>query len=262
MAYSITPQQTLSVARKAGLTDADLHLADVAVLTFNKPIIDRLEELCGFEDATWIGQQHHPYSAPRVVKKGIYEGFGVAALVPPMGASPLSCVIEDLVACGVKCVYLACACWSLGEPVQFGDMIVPEFSVGRDGTSIHYGNRSDCIEGYTSVVNALAEAARERGATVHVGGNASCEALYRISSEMAEGFRKQGCLCVENGEASTVFAVCKTLGIRGGVLFQPYIDLTQGWNPDALDERYGETGKLQGEVLLDASVRLREQGSL
>ncbi len=77
---------------------------------------------------------------------------------------------------------------------------------------------------------------------------------------MVEEFRAQGCLCMENGEASTLFAMARTLGVPAGVLFQPYIDLLQGWNPNRLDHRYRAACRLQAEVLLDASLRLREQG--
>jgi uridine phosphorylase len=262
MTYLMTPEQTLSAARHAGLDDEVLSLRDVAVLTFSKTVVDRLTELCGLNDARWLGPQHHPYAAAEVVKRGKYKDLDITLLVPPMGASPLACVIEDLAVCGVKGVFLVCASWSLGPPVRFGDMIVPTFSIGHDGTSIHYGNDSGQVQADTVVVEALAEACRSQRATVHVGGNASCEALYRITPEMAERFRKRGCLCMENGEASTLLAVAKTLRIAGGVLFQPYIELAQGWDPNSLNERYRTTCRIQADAVLEACVKLKQQGLL
>jgi uridine phosphorylase len=260
MAWLITSEQTLAVARQAGLGDRELKLGGAAVLTFSKAVVDRLEALCGLEDAAWIAPQHHPYAAAEIVKRGAFKGIGVTVLVPPMGASPLACIVEDLAACRVQAIFLVCAAWSLGPPVQFGDLIVPSFSVGPDGTSIHYGNTSSQVQADPVVVEALAAACRERGATVHIGGNASCEALYRITSQTAEGFRERGCLCMENGEASTLFAATQALGVLGGVLFQPYIELTQGWDPARLDETYRAACHLQAEAVLEASVRLRRQG--
>jgi hypothetical protein len=187
----ITPQQTLSAARQAGLGDEALKLSGVAVLTFSKAIVDRLEELCALKDAEWISAFHHPYAAAHIVKRGELDELDVTALVPP-----------------------AAAC-------------------------------------------------REREAIVHVGGNATCEALYRITPEMTEEFRRRGCLCMDNGEANTLFAVARTLNILGGVLFQPYIELTQGWDPARLrDQRYRDACRLQAEVVLEASVQLRRQGLL
>jgi len=257
--WLITPEQALSAARQVGLGDEELGIAGVAVLTFSKAVVDRLEELCALEDGAWLSPRHHPYAAPHVVKRGAFHGLGVTILVPPMGASPLACIIEDLVACGVEAVFLVCAAWSLGPPVRFGDLIVPMFSVGPDGISIHYGNSKGEVYAAPEVVDALVEACRALGARYHVGGNGTCEALYRVTSQMAQGFRERGCLCMDNGEVSVVFATAQTLGIAGSVLFQPYIELERGWDPTLLhDERYRAACRLQAEVVLEASVRLMQ----
>ena len=263
MAWLITSEQTLSVAQQAGINDDVLNLEGVAVLTFSKGVVDRLEELCGLEDAEWLVPQHHPYAAARIVKRGIFEDVGIAVLVPPMGSSPLACIVEDLVTCGIRAVFLVCAAWSLGSPVEFGDLIVPAFSVGHDGTSIHYGNSQGEVHAAPEVVDALAGACRALDAQHHIGGNGTCEALYRITSGMGDDFRHRGCLCMDNGEASTLFAIARTLNILGGVLFQPYIELYQGWDPARLrDERYRTACHLQAEAVLEASIRLEQQGLL
>jgi hypothetical protein len=47
------------------------------------------------------------------------------------------------------------------------------------------------------------------------------------------------------------------------VLFQPYIELAQGWDPARLhDERYRTACHLQAEAVLEASVRLAQRGLL
>ena len=259
----VTSAQTTSAARQAGLSDDALRLSGLAVLTFSRTIVERLTELCALRETQWISALHHPYAAAELVKRGRRARLEVTVLVPPMGASPLACIVEDLVACGVEAVFLVCAAWSLGPPVEVGDLIVPSFSVGPDGTSIHYGNRSGHVAADPQVVAALASACRERGGRVHVGGNASCEALYGVTPQMAEGFRRRGCLSVENGEASTLLAVAQMLGVLGGVLFQPYIELAHGWQPGVLrDERYGATCRIQAEAVLQAGVRLQEAGLL
>jgi uridine phosphorylase len=258
--WLVNPEQTLSAARRAGLADDALRLSDVAVLTFNKAIVDRIGELCGLEDITWIGPRHHPYAAAELVKHGTYRGLGVTLIVPPMGASPLACVVEDLIACGVRGVFLACAAWSLGPPVRFGDVIVPAFSIGPDGTSIHYGNTTGRAEANPAIVDVLADCCRRLGATVHVGGNASCEAIYRITPQMQESYRKLGCLCMENGEASVLLSLARGFAIPAGVLFQPYIELSKGWDPSCLNEAYQATCRVQAEAVLDACIRLRQLG--
>jgi uridine phosphorylase len=259
----ITPQQTLAAAREAGLGRGALKLADVAVLTFSRAVVDRLEERCGLQDAEWISPMVHPYAAVRVVKVGQFQGLRVAALVPPMGASPMACVAEDLAACGVQAVFLVCAAWSLGPPVALGDLIVPDFSVGQDGTSIHYGNSQGRVRAASEIVAALEAACRTVDATVHVGGNGTCEALYRVSPGMAGDLRRRGCLCMDNGEASTVLALARQLGIVAGVLFQPYIELQRGWDPARLrDERYRIACRRQADAVLLACADLSDQGFL
>jgi hypothetical protein len=260
--YLITSRQTLSSAKESGLDDEKLTLGGIAVLTFSKAIMDRLGDLCTLEDTEWISPLHHPYAAAEIVKRGAFQGLGVTALVPPMGASPLACIVEDLVTCNVQAVFLVCAAWSLGPPVQFGDLIAPAFSIGPDGTSIHYGNDKGEVHAQQEMVGALTEACRARGARYHVGGNATCEALYRITPQAAESFRERGCLTMENGEASTLFAMARTLGILGGTLFQPYIELERGWNPARLGKDYRAACRLQAEIVLEASVLLRRQGLL
>jgi uridine phosphorylase len=146
--------------------------------------------------------------------------------------------------------------------MQFGDLIVPTAARGYDGTSIHYGNREGHIAADSTIVEALIAACNERDARVHTGGVTSCEAIYRISESMMREAHKNGCVCMENGEAATTFAVTQHLGILGGVLFQPYIDLKQGWNPERLkQDEYLDTCRLQADVVLAASDRLAQQGT-
>jgi hypothetical protein len=52
--------------------------------------------------------------------KGVQD-LDIIALIPPMGASLLACVVENLVVCGVDAIFLACAAWSLGPPIRFND---------------------------------------------------------------------------------------------------------------------------------------------
>ncbi|MGC9530497.1 MAG: hypothetical protein ACP5G2_07845 [Candidatus Bipolaricaulaceae bacterium] len=179
---------------------------------------------------------------------------------PPMGASPLACVLEDLAASGVQLALLVCAAWSLGPPVRFGDLIVPQFTLGPDGTSVHYGNASGRAEAQPHVAQALAAAALREKDRVHVGGNGTCEALYRITPQLARDLRRQGCLSMDNGEAATMFCVAPAVGMMGGVVFQPYIDLTRGWDPARLGAAYAAAAARQADAALAACCHLVDHG--
>lgn len=259
----ISPRQTIEAARAAGRTDADLTLGGAAVLIFSGTILKTLQARCGVQEAPWIGPGDHPYAAPVRFLRGRLDNMDIAVLTPPMGASPIACILEDLIACGVEIVILLCAAWSLGPPVEMGELIVPSFAVGFDGTSIHYGNEDRHAAAHASIVEALSDACRKNGARHHQGGVCSYEALYRITSQSAADARVRGALCMDNGEAATLFAVTRSLGALGGVLFQPYIYLQRGWDPSYLaSDRYRKTCELQAQVTLDALTYLGEGGQL
>jgi uridine phosphorylase len=259
----ISPQQTLEAARAAGRTDADLALEGAAVLTFSATILKTLQERCNLQEASWIGPGEHPYASATRFLRGRFDGVEITALIPPMGASPMACILEDLLACGVELAILLCAAWSLGPPVEMGELIVPTFAIGFDGTSIHYGNENGHASAHASVVDALSDACRTNGVRYHQGGVSSCEALYRITSQSAADAKVRGALCMDNGEGATLFAVTRALDALGGVLFQPYIYLQQGWDPTHLaSDRYRKTCELQAQVALDAVAHLGEDGQL
>jgi uridine phosphorylase len=259
----ITPEQTILAAKNAGINQEDLRLPGIAVLTFSRAVVEHFETNCGLKEIEWLAPQHHPYAAPHVVKRGSYKGIGVSVIVPPMGSSPISCIVEDVVLCGAKTIFLVCAAWSLGPPVGFGDIILPSFSMGQDGTSIHYGNYGGKVSPQPQLVDAFVTACKNVDVRFHLGGNGTCEALYRITPSMVADYRAQGCLCMDNGEANTLFAMGKSLGVMTGVIFHPYIDLAEGWNPARLTEAsYRTTCQRQAGIVLEASLILTRNGLL
>ena len=186
MAYLVSPRQTFKAAVQGGCDHKQLQLSGVAVLTFSKAVMQRLEELCLLQEITWLSPSLHLYTGAQFVKRG--DARRHAGYLPPMGASPLACIIEDLATGGVQAVFLVCAAGSPGPPVRFGDLMMPANPKGPDGTSTHYGNRTQQVHAEPEVVEALAQAAQAVGARVHVGGNATCEALYRITPEMVQDY--------------------------------------------------------------------------
>jgi hypothetical protein len=66
---------------------------------------------------------------------------------------------------------------------------------------------------------------------------------------------------MDNGEASTLFAIARSRSILGGVLFQPYIELAEVRDPARLrDDRYGAACCLQAEIVLQAGSWLGRAG--
>lgn len=258
----VDSQRTVTIAEQKGVWDKSTKLGDAAILVLNEEVMEPLVRLCSLKDISWLPPEIHPYAASKLVKKGMYKDIEVSVVVPPMGASPFSCIVEDLVTSGVKAIFLVCPAWSLGKPVEFGDLIIPRYSVGIDGTSLHYNNTKGYVVGNEEVLDIMIEVCVKRDIKFHVGGNATCEALYRISSDMISEFKGNGCFSMENGETNTLFAMANELKFITGVLFQPYIDLTQGWFPDKLDDNFANTCKKQAYVILDTIEELRNRGKI
>ena len=255
--YIITSEKVLDImAKKAERPVEDFKVPEVVFMTFSRGTMERWGELCQLEDREWLLPQYHPYATPHVIKEGVYQDIPILVIVPPMADSTMACVLEDLVACGAKAIFLVCAAWSLGPPVKLTEKMIPAFSVGPDGTSIHYGNQTERVEANPAVVKALEKACQEAEVIYHVGGNGTCEALHRISPQMVQELRDQGCICMENGEANVMFSFAQDKGILAGVFFQSYIDLGAGWQP-FYDENYAASARQQADIVLRAVTLLK-----
>ncbi|MFX0061523.1 MAG: hypothetical protein ACFFC7_04995 [Candidatus Hermodarchaeota archaeon] len=252
--FIINPKDIEKEVIAQGISRSELIIPSLVILTFNKGIIDELSRLCALEDWQWIGGSFTPYAPPKKVFRGTFDQIDIAVFVPPMGASPLISLCEELIFFGAKIIFLLCASWGFGDQyLQKGQIHLPSFAIGLDGTSPHYGNKNWEIECESRAFKALTIALNQVGASWKEGGVGACEALYRITPILVDEFRKKGCLSMENGEVATLYSLAKERDIPIGVLLQPYLDLEQGWNISYMDEKYGETCKLQAQAALKAA---------
>ena len=93
------------------------------------------------------------------------------------------------------------------------------------------------------------------------GGVGCCEAFYRITREMVEHYREQGCLSMENGEVAALYSLANSRTIHAGVFLQPYLDLERGPDLSYIDEKYRETCIKQARIALKVLQRLIEKDS-
>lgn len=253
--YLLNPSDIEKIAKSQGLPRSELEVPSMIILTFSKAILDELCNLCNdLEKWRWKGEMFSPYSSSRKSLKGsINDLHDIAVFIPPMGASPLVAFCEELIYFGAKYIILICASWGLGEEyLSKGQIQLPNFAIGIDGTSIHYGNLKNDVKHEPKAFNALTEALSKLGVNWKKGGVGTCEALYRISPKMADEFRKQGCLSMDNGEVASLYSLAHKKKIPIGVLLQPYIDLKNGWNISYLDEEYSEICRVQACTAIEA----------
>jgi uridine phosphorylase len=256
--YLITPGDVEREALAQGMQRSGLEVPRLIFLTFNQGVIQELASLSDMEEWQWPAARFSPAFSP--LFKGWRGQIGdqaVAVFVPPMGASTIASFCEELVQYGARVIFLLCASWGLGkEHLAEGEIHLPSFAVGIDGTSPHYGNSCGRVEAEPRALEALAAALDQVGATWKQGGVGCCEAFYRISPATADAFRQQGCLSMENGETAVLFALARAHQTPIGVLLQPYIDLEQGWSLSYMGQRYMEAGRLQVRAAVEASARL------
>jgi uridine phosphorylase len=254
----IKPDDVKNSTIAAGVNPKALAVPEAVIITFNQPIIGELTRLCSLKDWDWVARNYTPYSTPRTCLKGEFDDLELAVFIPPMGASPLAAFCDELVVYGARTIFLLCASWSLGdEYLRKGQIQVPDYAVGLDGTSYHYGNTGYRIAAEPESFKALTSILNKGGVEWKQGGVGCCEAIYRITREMMEDYQNQGCLSMENGEVAALYSIARSRGIHAGVLLQPYIDLQHGLDCDYVGEEYENTCRLQARIAIKTIKRIR-----
>ncbi len=258
--FLITPADVEKEAVFHGLAADDLAVPSLVFFTFNRAILDELNKICALREWEWQGGEFSPYYGSYTSWRGLIDGREVSVFYPPMGASAIAAFSEDLIHYGARTIFLLCASWSLGRDyLEKGQIHLPSFALGPDGTSVHYGNNGYKIEAEPRAFKALTTALDNLGAKWRQGGVGTCEAFYRISTDLMQHFRDRSCLSLENGEVSVLYSLAREHNIPIGVLLQPYIDLEQGWKMSFMDETYKETCRLQARAAIEAARILNGQ---
>lgn len=256
--FLINPDDVEREALTQGISRTELEVPRLVFLTFNRSVVEELSRLCGLEEWEWPAAGFTPaYSPPLKSWRGGFDQEDIRVFTPPMGASTLVSFCEELIHYGARAVFLLCASWGLGkEYLAEGEIHLPSFAVGMDATSPHYGNHDWRAEADPRAFAALAKALDKVGVVWKEGGVGCCEAFYRITPQLADGFRERGCLSMENGETAALYSLAKERDIPIGVLQQPYIDLEQGWSLSYMGNEYTESGRSQVQAALEASRSL------
>jgi len=251
--FIISPEQVEREAISAGVSYEKLEVPPVLIMTFSSTILEKLASSCRMKEWIWIGSKFSPYASPTRSFIGKHKNTPIAMIIPPMGASPMVALCEEFIHFGAQAIFLLCASWSLGKKyLDKGEIHLPTLSIGINGTSPHYSGAAERIFCELRARDVLIKSLDKSKASWKMGGVGSCEALYRITSNLVADFRSLGCLSIDNGETGALYSLGKERNIPVGVLLQPYLDLTEGWRKDYMDELYMETCLLQAKVALDA----------
>ena len=226
-------------------------------LIFSRSLLEYLNDKAKLEAYEWL-MPFHPYAGPEKIFRGEYHNIPITVLIPPMGASPIASITEDLIYCGAKVILLVCGSWGIGKEVKLLDYIIPTHGLGPDGTSIHYGRRTEEeIEIDKDVIDILVEESRKRTENYHIGKNYSKEAFYTITEEEVFNLQKEGCISMENGELNVLATICKQKNVKFGSIFYSYYNPLEGWKIPWIEDQYKDCVQLEGKIALATLEKIK-----
>ncbi len=256
--YCLTSKDVVLAAMQSSNKNMEDFKVDPNVMiVFSGALLNYLKEKANLEQLDWL-LPFHPYGSERL-HRGKYEHIPLTVIVPPMGASTMASVAEDLIFCGSKVILLVCGSWGIGEKVELLDYIIPTHGLGPDGTSIHYGRKlNEEIELNKEIVNIFIEETKNRTKNYHIGKNYCKEAFYKINKTEILEMQQKGCISMENGEVNVLSTICKQNQIKFGVIFYSYYNPLEGWNISWKEENYKDCVELEGDIALATMLRINK----
>ena len=185
----------------------------------------RCEKIAKFVDEPYHVSTNREYN----IWNGKLCGETVTVCSTGIGGPSTAIAVEELAACGATTFIRIGTCGGISLDVRAGDVVVATGAVRQDGTSHEYAPPEFPAVTTADVLFALIEAAKDEGYRYHAGVVQSKDSFYGqhsparmpIASALAEkweAWKRLGVLASEM-EASTLFTVGATLGLRTGAVF-------------------------------------------
>ncbi|MBQ8140372.1 MAG: uridine phosphorylase [Clostridia bacterium] len=209
----------------------------------------------------------------------IYNGYlcgrKVTVCSTGIGGPSTAIAVEELAACGARTMIRVGTCGGISLDVKSGDVVIASGAVRQDGTSREYAPLEFPAVSDTGVLFSLVGAARSAGLKYHTGVVQSKDSFYGqhsparmpVAEELKnkwEAWKRLGVLASEM-EASTLFTVGASLGLRCGAVFVCV------WNQErylaGMDGDSAETHDASGAILtavdaIKALIREKDVSSL
>ena len=185
----------------------------------------RCEKIAAYLENPVHVSQNREYN----IWSGSLHGQRVLVCSTGIGGPSTAIAVEELAACGVHTFIRIGTCGGIALKVRAGDVVVASGAVRQDGTSREYAPLEFPAVSDADVMIALRDAARELGYPNHTGVVQSKDSFYGqhspsrmpTSGELLskwEAWKRLGVLASEM-EASTLFTVAASLGLRSGAVF-------------------------------------------
>jgi len=115
---------------------------------------------------------------------------------PAVGAPMAVMVMETLIAAGGRRFVVLGTCGALARDLTFGDVLMPRWAVGGEGTSRHYP-LANAPRVSPPLYDEVSCALAEHGVSVRSGGVWTTDAPFRETREQVANYRDQGIAAVD-----------------------------------------------------------------
>ena len=177
-----------------------------------------------FDDPALVAQNRE-----FTVYTGSLLGEKVTVCSTGIGGPSAAIALEELTALGADTFIRVGTCGGIALPVRSGDIVVATGAVRQEGTSREYAPIEFPAVSDLAVANALMEAARAMGKTVHAGVVQAKDSFYGqhspqrmpVAGELTakwEAWKRLGVLASEM-ESAALFVAAAALHVRCGACF-------------------------------------------
>lgn len=185
----------------------------------------RCEKIAAYlDDVTHLGMNRE-YN----IYNGYLLGEKVTVCSTGIGGPSTAIAAEELAMCGAHTMIRVGTCGGISLKVKSGDLVIASGAVRQDGTSHEYAPPEFPAVSDTETLFALVSSAEKLGVDSHTGVVQSKDSFYGQHSptrmpiadalnDKWEAWKRLGVLASEM-EASTLFTVGASLGLRCGAVF-------------------------------------------
>ncbi|NHB62959.1 uridine phosphorylase [Photorhabdus sp. RW14-46] len=243
-----------------GLTKNDLQGATLAIVPGDPKRVEKIARL--------MDNPVHLASLREFTSwRAEIDGTAVIVCSTGIGGPSTSIAVEELAQLGVRTFLRIGTTGAIQENINVGDVLVTTAAVRLDGASLHFAPMEFPAVADFECTTALYEAAKDLGATVHVGVTASSDTFYpgqerydtysgrvvsRFKGSMAE-WQAMGVMNYEM-ESATLLTMCASQGLRAGMVAGVIVNRTQQEIPNVKLLEKTESNALG--IVVEAARRL------
>ncbi|HGN0533566.1 TPA: uridine phosphorylase [Providencia stuartii] len=243
-----------------GLKKSDLQGATVAIVPGDPNRVEKIARL--------MDNPVHLASLREFTSwRGELDGKAVIICSTGIGGPSTSIAVEELAQLGIRTFLRIGTTGAIQENINVGDVLVTTAAVRLDGASQHFAPLEYPAVANFTCTNVLYDAAKEAGATVHVGVTASSDTFYpgqerydtytgRVMRHFRGSMKEWQDMGVMNYEmeSATLLTMCSSQGLRAGMVAGVIVNRTQQEIPDEALLKKTESNVLS--IVVEAARRL------